>query len=39
VLGTANFWRGHGFTAVEDPALAATLAKYGDGACLMRRKI
>jgi GNAT superfamily N-acetyltransferase len=39
VLGTANFWRGHGFVAIDDPALAATLAKYGDGACLMRRKL
>ena len=39
VLGTANFWRGHGFAAVEHPALAATLAKYGEGACLMRRAL
>lgn len=37
VLGTANFWRGHGFMALENPALAAPLAKYGEGACLMRR--
>lgn len=37
VLGTANFWRGHGFTAIEHPGLAASLAKYGEGACLMRR--
>jgi GNAT superfamily N-acetyltransferase len=37
VLGTANFWRGHGFVALEDPALEAPLAKYGEGACLMRR--
>lgn len=39
VLGTANFWRGHGFVAIDDPALAGKLAKYGEGACLMRRTI
>jgi GNAT superfamily N-acetyltransferase len=39
VLGTANFWRGHGFVAIEDPMLAEPLAKYGEGACLMRRVI
>jgi GNAT superfamily N-acetyltransferase len=37
VLGTANFWRGHDFAAVENAALAPILAKYGEGACLMRR--
>ena len=39
VLGTANFWRGHGFAVIDDPTLAPVLAKYGDGACLMRRKV
>ncbi|MGE0154474.1 MAG: GNAT family N-acetyltransferase [Reyranellaceae bacterium] len=39
VLGTANFWRGHGFVPVEDARLAEALAKYGDGACLMRRTV
>jgi GNAT superfamily N-acetyltransferase len=44
VLGTANFWRGHGFVTVEASTVKAspvapTLAKYGDGACLMRRVI
>ena len=39
VLGTANFWRGHGFTAIDDPALAGPLEKYGEGACLMRRVV
>jgi GNAT superfamily N-acetyltransferase len=37
VLGTANFWRGHGFVAVDNAGLAGVLAKYGEGACLMRR--
>jgi len=37
VLGTANFWRGHGFVVADDAALAGPLAKYGGGACLMRR--
>lgn len=39
VLGTANFWRGHGFVAIENPRLAGPLAKYGEGACLMRRAL
>lgn len=39
VLGTANFWRGHGFATVGDAALAPVLAKYGDGASLMRRAV
>ncbi len=39
VPGTDRFWAGHGFIRVDDPALAATLAKYGDGAALMRRMV
>ena len=39
VLGTANFWRGHGFAVVDNPALTGTLTKYGEGACLMRRAL
>lgn len=39
VLGTANFWHGHGFPVLDDPTLAPVLAKYGDGACLMRLKV
>ena len=47
VLGTANFWRGHGFAALDQAAagpalaqgLAKALAKYGDGALLMRREV
>lgn len=39
LLGTANFWRGHGFETVQDPALVTAMARYGDGACLMRRVV
>lgn len=39
VLGTHNFWRGHGFAAVEDAMLAPYLAKYGAAAALMRRAV
>lgn len=39
VLGTANFWRTHGFTAIDAPALLPLLEKYGEGSTLMRREI
>lgn len=39
VPGTDRFWAGHGFVRIDDPALAGALAKYGDGASLMRRMV
>jgi len=37
VYGTHRLWQRHGFAVVDDPALAARLAPYGDTARYMRR--
>lgn len=39
VSGSAPFWEGLGFRAVDDPALRAKLASYGAGAAYMMREI